>query len=246
MLELTPVCRKRSRKEGKMFLSHLTFQLFLMQIIFHSSPTPYVSAFFLNVCVELLMNDSERSMPLSVCSSCELVAAFNVSLLINTQVPALVPALAHISAVWFHTKCAHTLQAPVALPCSCLYTSLSSWEWVCLENMSSVDARRLFSCQKILFTFHFYTVPQPYSGAFSSVLRFQKLVPPALLLFPCLFLLATQTNWWIWEPTPTNIHLQLFLQARLCHVWEKKWLLLVFSWVCTTWDSLLVFELRFS
>lgn len=107
--------------------------------------------------------------------------------------PGAALALAHISAVGFHTqKCVrprththtHTLQAPVAMPCSCLYTSLRRWEWVCLENMSSVDARRLFSCQKILFTFHFYTAPQPHSGAFSSLLHFQKTCSGCTRAFP--------------------------------------------------------------
>lgn len=70
------------------------------------------------------------------------------------------------------------------MPRGSLYTSLSSWEWVCLENMSSVDARRLFSCQKILFTFHFYTAPQPHSGAFSSLLHFQKTCTACTYAFP--------------------------------------------------------------
>lgn len=109
-----------------------------------------------------------------------------MSLLINIQVLALSCCAGsgpHFSHVISHAH-THRLQAAVAVPCGCLYTSLSSWEWDCLENMSLVDARRLFSCQKILFTFHFYTAPQPHSGAFSSLLHFQKLVPPALAAFP--------------------------------------------------------------
>lgn len=116
-----------------------------------------------------------------------------MSLLINTLTLALGIALtaglhfSHAISHDTHCFCTRThIEAPVGVPCGCLYTSLSSWEWVCLENMSSADARRLFSCQKILFTFHFYTAPQPHSGA----LFISALLPKTCTLCICAFPLS--------------------------------------------------------
>lgn len=121
-----------------------------------------------------------------------MFAAFNVShwlllmsLLINTQVPAprlstsSGPHLSHMKSVHTHSHCA--LRLPVQPP---LPPSTPCVTRVCLKNMSSADAKRLFSCQKILFTFHFYTVPQPHSGAFSSLLHFQKTCTACTCAFP--------------------------------------------------------------
>lgn len=124
----------------------------------------------------------------------------------------VVPALVDISVVWFHTKSVGRLRCALRLP-----LHFSSWEWVCLENMSLVYARRLFSCQKILFTFHFYTAPQPHSWAFSSLLHFQKLVPPALAAFP-LSISFSLTNW-ISEPAT------VVSTSSPHHVLGNKWLL---------------------
>lgn len=88
--------------------------------------------------------------------------------------------------MWFPTHThARTHCRPLSL-CPAAASTLPSvaGSGGCLENTSSVDARRLFSCQKILFTFHFYTAPSPHSGAFSSLLHFQKTCTACTCAFP--------------------------------------------------------------
>lgn len=93
--------------------------------------------------------------------------------------------------------------------------------------MSLLDAQRLFSCQKILFTFHFYTTV-PLQGFSHPSYTLEKLPSPALVLSPLSIFLSSSNQPVDLRASKTNIPSLLFLQADSSVLfWEEE---MAFSW----------------